>query len=108
MSEKNTSGGFEVIALNNVKNKKTSKGGSLGDLFKCVESLANSTESLKDFVAGEPGDLSTYEVYLQGLLKIQDGLLEKAQEKIRELGTIPTVRDGIDVAVDDDGKIAKI
>jgi hypothetical protein len=94
MSEKmnSGSGGFDVIALSNVKSKKTSKGGTLSDLFKCVESLASSTENLRDFVAGcecDKGEMETYEVYLKGLLKIQDGLLEKAQEKIRDLGHIP-------------------
>ena len=105
MSNKdNLGGGFDVISMSNVKSKKTSKGGSLSDLFKCVESLANSTESLREFVAGEGDNLATYQAYLNGLLKIQDGLLETAQGKIRELGTIPT---GVSID-DEDGKMGKI
>ncbi len=99
MSEKNMeSAGFEILAMDNVKSKKTSKGGSLMDLFKCVESLANSTESLRDYVSAcSDGDQAEYDVYLRGLTKIQDGLLEKAQEHIRELGRIPTVNDEFDL-----------
>ena len=100
-------GGFEVIAMDNVKSKKTAKGGSLGDLLKCVDSLASSTESLRDFTAiTDPQERSQFETYLQGLMKIQDGLLEKAQEKIRELGRIPAVQDGV-IGVEDPGKVAK-
>jgi len=83
---------FGVIALNSIKNKSTSKDGSLGDLLKCVDSLASSTGSLRDYAGSSMGGNSREKLsmYLQGLLKIQDGLLEIAQEKIRETGTIPS------------------
>jgi len=113
MSNKNIqsgSGGFEVIALSNIKSKKTSNGGSLSDLFKCVESLAASTENLRDFAAGcdcKEGEKQTYDAYLKGLLKIQDGLLEKAQERIRELGSIPVAGSMIGNVGEGADKIAK-
>lgn len=102
MSDKNENGGFELIALSNVKNKKTNKEGTIGDLFKCVESLATSTEHLRDYVGSiqEQEYRENIARYLQALNKIQDGLLEIAQNKIRGLSEMPEFDD-----IAGDGKI---
>jgi len=109
MSKDNSNTGFEVIALSNIKTKNTAKEGSLNDLFKCVTDLANSTESLRDYVSSisEEKYKENISKYLTALSKIQDGLLEIAQENIRKLSQMPSPA-SIDPAMsDDDSKIGK-
>lgn len=79
---------FDIIALKgSVKNKKEV---SLDDLLKCVTSLADSTAHLRDYgvVVTEDEDKSKIELYLGGLIKIQDGLLEMARRQITKGGTM--------------------
>jgi len=76
---------FDVLAMKAMKDKNTGKKeGSLGDLFKCVDSLNSSTVSLNDYVnsIGEPGYREKIANYLEALKRIQVGLLEIAQDKI--------------------------
>ena len=75
----------DIIAMKAMKNKDSGKKeGSLGDLFKCVDSLNSSTVSLNDYVnsIGEPGYREKIANYLEALKRIQVGLLEIAQDKI--------------------------
>lgn len=76
---------FETIALKAMKDKNSGKKeGSLGDLFKCVDSLNSSTASLSDYVNSivEENYREKIANYLEALKRIQVGLLEIAQEKI--------------------------
>jgi hypothetical protein len=79
---------FQVIALNNIKDKKTSKEGSLNDLFKCIAELNSSTQSLGDFMVGAADPVQAEELkrYLDALVKVQTGLLEMAKVKITNVG----------------------
>jgi len=91
---------FGVIAMKAMKDKETGKKeGSLGDLFKCVDSLNSSTVSLNDYVnsIGEPGYRETIANYLEALKRIQVGLLKIAQDKITG---IPGVSEQLDAMED--------
>lgn len=86
----------DIIAMKAVKSKSTGKKeGSLGDLFKCVDSLNSSTESLSDYVnsISETGYRKKIADYLEALKRIQVGLLEIAQDKITG---IPGVSEQLD------------
>lgn len=78
---------FDIIALKKDKKKKEA---SLNDLLQCVTSLADSTSHLRDYgvVSMEAEDREKIDVYLKGLLKIQDGLLEMARRQIAQGGTM--------------------
>jgi len=91
---------FGVIAMKAMKSKETGKKeGSLGDLFKCVDSLNSSTVSLNDYVTSvsESAYRDKIANYLEALKRIQVGLLEIAQEKITG---IPGVEEQLDAMED--------
>jgi len=79
---------FNTIALKSVRDKNTAKEASLGDLFKCVESLNTSTGHLKEFLGAstDQADRVELEKYLAGLVKIQTGMLEIAKNKVQQQG----------------------
>jgi hypothetical protein len=81
---------FATIALRNVRDKNTAKEATLGDLFKCVESLNTSTGHLKEYLGATPDqeDRGEMERYLAGLVKIQTGLLGIAQKKVQQQGDL--------------------
>lgn len=110
MSDKNEGNMIDfndLIALASVKTKKTSSDGSISDLFKCVESLATATETLRDYTGtiSDPNYRGEIAKYLTALSKIQDGLLEIAQNKIRGLSQMPAFSS--QESEDEGGKIGK-
>jgi len=95
---------FDVIAMKAMKTKETGKKeGSLGDLFKCVDSLNSSTESLNDYVNSitEPGYRQKIANYLEALKRIQVGLLEIAQDKITGIPGVSEQLDAMEETVSD-------
>ena len=88
--EKPMTSPFQVIAMSQIKDKKTSKEGSLSDLFKCVTELSNSTQSLGDFMSSITDVTQAEELkrYLDALVKIQTGLLEMAKKRITNIGMV--------------------
>jgi len=97
---------FDVIAMKAMKTKETGKKeGSLGDLFKCVDSLNSSTVSLNDYVnsIAEPGYRQKIANYLEALKRIQVGLLEIAQDKITGIPGVSEQLDAMEETVSDAG-----
>jgi len=88
---------FTVIAMKDIKDKKTAKEGSLSDLFKCVESLVSSHESLQQYAesiaASGGGAKEKLDGHLKMLGQVEQGLIELAQERISGIGTaaVPAV-----------------
>jgi len=75
---------FATIALSQLKDKDTAKKGTLRDLFKCVESLNSSAESLSSFspTVVDSEEQEKVRAYLDALAKMQKGLLEMAQTRV--------------------------
>lgn len=77
---------FNVLALNKMKTVEPKKTADISDLFKCVKSLSDSTSSLTDYAyASNDEFVDKVNSYLDALVKIQQGLLDIAKEKVSQI-----------------------
>ena len=70
-----------VLALKNVKDKKTGKGG-FKNLFDSVDAIGSAVESLQAFGSLGPEEAGIAEEFLSTLTKMQVHLLDMCKEKI--------------------------
>jgi hypothetical protein len=79
---------FNVLALSKVKTSEPKKEATLGDLFKCVTLLSEASVSLGEYAMASNDEFTDkVNMYLDGLVKVQQGMLDIAKEKVTQVHT---------------------
>lgn len=78
--------GGHVIAMKDVKDKTTTRKGSLRPLFDCIESINSAVDALQGFSETSPddSDIAFVGKCLELLTNMQIKLLERSKNKIQE------------------------